>query len=215
VLTIPMQSGDLSSPVESKESVLVIGRSEKVLRETVSLLRRGGRAAGATDDFENVTHLFKVAAIEIVIFGGMVPPKMKEELRSALASANPAIVFLQGLAGIPGLIVEQVEAAGGPWHLGPETVRYASDSRTLTVSLAAAEPVRVTAYWHTAFVPPDPESTSAVVLDEVLGAGGHTFELPDLVPDVASFLAVRVGEDVHPIAVGPMPRGTTLASPTA
>jgi hypothetical protein len=215
VLTIPMQSADPSSPSESKESVLVIGRSEKVIGKTVDLLRRSGRAAGATNDFENVTRLFDAASLQIVVFGGMVPPRRKEALRDALAGANSAIVFLQGLAGIPGLIVEQVEAAGGPWHLGSEAVGYSPDDRTLTVSLAAAEPVRMTAYWHTAFVPPDPESTSTVILDEELGAGRHTFPLPDLVPTVASFLAVHVGEDVHPITVGPMPRGTTMASPMA
>lgn len=214
MLTIAMQGPDPSAPVgPTTESVLVIGRSEKVIRDAVDLLRRSGRAAGATNDFDNVPALFDAGALDVVVFGGMVPPARKEELREELGAANPAIVFVQGLAGIPGLIVEQVEAAGGSWHLGPEAVDYRSEDRTLTLSLLAATPVRVTAYWGTAFVPPDPESTSEVVLDEALGAGTHTIPVPDFVPTVASFLAVHVGDDVHVITVGPMPRGTTLASP--
>lgn len=216
MLTIPMQGANPSGPAEAaKESVLVIGRSEKVLRDSVRLLRRSGRPAGATNDFEHVTGLFDPASLEIVVFGGMVPPATKDALRSALVAANPAIAFVQGLAGIPELIVEQVDAVGGPWHLGPEAVDYRPGDRTLTLSLPAAAPVRVTAFWHTAFVPPDPESTSEVLVDELLGAGTHPIPLPDLVPPVASFLSVRVGEDVHPITVGPMPRGTTLATPAA
>jgi hypothetical protein len=216
VLTIDMQGTDSSTPAaKTQESVLVIGRSEKVIREAVDLLRQSGRVAGATNDFDNVPDLFDPAALDIVVFGGMVPPARKEELRQELSAANPAIAFLQGLAGIPGLIVEQVEGVGGPWHLGPEAVDYRSEDRTLTVSLAAAQPVRVTAYWHTAFVPPDPESTSQVILDEALGAGVHTVPVPDFVPTSASFLAVHVGEDVHVITVGPMPRGTTRATDIA
>jgi hypothetical protein len=216
MLTIPMQGPDASGSAEpTKESVLVIGRSEKVLRDTVDLLRRDGRRAGATNDFENVPRLFDAASLEIVVFGGMVPPARKEALRRALAGANPAIAFVQGLAGIPGLIAEQVDAVGGPWYFGPEAVSYSPDDRTLTLSLPTAAPVRITAYWGTAFVPPDPESTSEVIVDDVFGPGSHTIPVPDRVPAVASFLGVRVGEDVHPITVGPMPRGTTMATATS
>ena len=212
VLTIPMQP---ASPSTSKASVLVIGRSERVLRETVDLLRNDGRAAGATNDFDNVRTQFDIASLHTVVFGGMVPPETKEALRTHLGATNPAITFVQGLAGIPGLIAAQVEAALVPSRRHPESITYNGESRTVTIALRSPENVRVIGFWHTAFVPPDPESTSEVIFDGTLDAGTHTLPLPASVPTAASFIVVHVGADVHPFVVGAMPRGTTLASPPA
>jgi hypothetical protein len=212
--TIPMQPGS-EDIVVSGESALVISRSEKVLKETVDLLRQNGRVAGATNDFENVARVFDAAWLDMVVFGGMVPPDVKETLRSALREANPSLCFVQGMAGIPGLIVAQVEAAATPRPPRPRAVGYRRDARAVTIELDAPSPVSVTAFWGTAFVPPDPESTSEVIFEGSLDAGPHAVPLPVLVPTVASFVVVRVGEEVFPLPVGPMPRGTTLAPPPA
>jgi hypothetical protein len=80
----------------STASVLVIGRSEKVLKEAVDLLRNNGRGAGATNDFDNVLTQSDIASLDIVVFGGMVPRETKEALRTNLAAANPTITFVQG-----------------------------------------------------------------------------------------------------------------------
>jgi hypothetical protein len=217
VLTIPIETASRSGyqTSTSTSSVLVIGRSEKVLREAVDLLRKNGRAAGATNDFDNVLAQFDIASLDIGVFGGMVPPETKETLRTNMAAANPTITFVQGLAGIPGLIAEQVEAALAPSRRHPESIKYNGDSRTITISLQSAENVRVIGFWHTAFVPPDPESTSETVFDGTMDAGAHTLPLPASIPTAASFIVVHVGTGVHPFVVGPMPRGTTMASPPA
>jgi hypothetical protein len=217
VLTIPMQPANPSGSQisASTASVLVIGRSEKVLKETVDLLRNNGRAAGATNDFDNVLTQFDIACLNIVVFGGMVPPETKEALRTDLAAANPTITFVQGLAGIPGLIAAQVEAAAVPSRRDPGSTNYDADSRTVMISLQASELVRVIGFWGTAFVPPDPESTSEVIFDGMMDAGRHTVPLPAHIPTAASFVVVYVGTDVHPFVVGAMPRGTTMASPPA
>jgi len=217
MLTIPIQTANPSGSQESTPtaSVLVIGRSEKVLKETVELLQNNGRAAGASNDFDNLLTQFDIASLNTVVFGGMVPPETKETLRTSLAAANPTITFVQGLAGIPGLIAEQVEAALVPSRRDPESVQYKGDSRTVTISLHSAENVRVIGFWHTAFVPPDPESTSEIIFDATMDAGTHTMPLPASIPAAASFIVVHVGTDVHPFVVGAMPRGTTMASPAA
>jgi hypothetical protein len=217
MLTIPIQPANPSESQTSAStpSVLVIGRSEKTLRETVDLLQNNGRAAGASNDFDNVLTQFDIAALNTVVFGGMVPPETKEALRTSLAAANPTITFVQGLAGIPGLIAEQVEAALVPSRRDPKSIEYNGDSRTVTISLQSAENVRVIGFWHTAFVPPDPESTSEVIFDGTMDAGTHTMPLPASIPAAASFVVVQVGTDVHPFVVGSMPRGTTMASPAA
>jgi hypothetical protein len=215
VLTISIRPANPSGSQTpaSRPSVLVIGRSEKVLQETVALLHSNGRAAGATNDFDNVLTQFDIASLDIVVFGGMVPPDTKEALRTNLAARNPTLAFVQGLAGIPGLIATQVEAALAPSRRHQESIRYDSDTRTVTISLKSLENVRVIGFWHTAFVPPDPESTSEVIFDDIMDAGIHTVALPASIPTVASFIAVHIGAEVHPFVVGPMPRGTTMATP--
>ena len=216
MLTIPIPPAKPAGSQESASapSVLVIGRSEKVLQETVDLLQSNGRAAGASNDFDNVLTLFDIASLDIVVFGGMVPPKTREALRTSLAAANPTITFVQGLAGIPGLIAAQVQAAAVPSRRPAESIKYDHDSRTLTITLQASELVRVIGFWGTAFVPPDPESTSDVIFDDTMDAGTHTVPLPTHIPTAASFVVVEVGTDVHPFVVGPMPRGSTMASPS-
>ncbi len=47
--------------------------------------------------------------------------------------------------------------------------------------------VTVIAWWATSFVPPEPKSTSRVILDEELPAGAHTIAIPAEVPAQASF----------------------------
>jgi len=71
--------------------------------------------------------------------------------------------------------------------------------------------VTVIAWWATSFVPPEPKSTSQVLLDDELPAGTHTIVIPDEVPAQASFATVSVGPSVRAFIVGPMPSGTTLA----
>jgi hypothetical protein len=208
MLTIPMRPADAAGP-STPTRALVVGRSEKVLAETVEVLRQRGHVAGATNDFENVLTLFDPTALDLVIFGGMVAPRKKEELRAGLTGANPALTFVQGMAGIPGLIADQVEAAVAPGAPDGGSVDYHRDDRVVKIGLPAGKRALVTGYWGTAFVPPDPESTSEVVFDAWLDAGSHTVALPDHIPTVASFVVVRLGEEIHPFEVGPMPRGTT------
>jgi len=139
----------------------------------------------------------------------MVPPATKERLREQISTRNPAAAFVQGYAGIPGLIAEQAQAALGDGTPGPVT--YDPQSRSIGISLDGPQDVTVTAWWHTSFVPPEPKSTSRVILDQELPAGAHTIAIPDEVPAQASFATVSVGPSVHAFIVGPMPSGTTMA----
>jgi hypothetical protein len=212
MLTIPVQSPD-TSDAESG-AILIIGRSENVLDETVHLLRAAGKSAGATNDFQNVTSLFDPATLSTVVFGGMVPPDMKEALRAELRAANAGIDFIQGLAGMPGLIAAQVEAALEPAPDDSVIVGYDAERRELQIELAAPQRVRVVGFWGTSFVPPEPASTTEVIFDTPLPSGRHTMELPDGFPRVGSFLVVRAGSVVRPFTVGPMPRIDLLPPPT-
>jgi hypothetical protein len=210
MLTLPVKSG--SAAANRSARILVIGRSETVLSEAVTILRGKGYAAGATNEFDRTLDLFDAGQLDLVVFGGMVPPDTKEHLREQISTRNPAAAFVQGYAGIPGLIAEQVDAALSDGTTGPAaSVTYDAQSRSIGISLDGPQDVTVTAWWGTSFVPPEPKSTSRVILDEELPAGPHTIAIPDEVPAQASFVTVSTGPFVRAFIVGPMPSGTTLA----
>jgi hypothetical protein len=211
MLTLPVEAG--RGTANHPARILVIGRSETVLSELVTILRERGYAAGATNEFDRTLDLFDAGQLDLVVFGGMVPPDTREHLREEVSARNPAAAFVQGYAGIPGLIAEQVEAALGHDTTGPTaSVTYDARSRSIGISLDGPQDVTVIAWWHTSFAPPEPKSTSRVILDGELPAGPHTIAIPDEVPAQASFATVSTGPSAHAFIVGPMPSGTTLAS---
>jgi hypothetical protein len=210
MLTLPVEAG--SAAANHPARILVIGRSETVLTELVTILREKGHAAGATNEFDRTLDLFDPGQLDLVVFGGMVPPDTKQHLQEQISARNPAATFVQGYAGIPGLIAAQVEAALSASTTRPTApVTYHAQSRSIGISLDRPQHVTVIAWWHTSFVPPEPKSTSRVILDEELPAGAHTIAIPDEVPAQASFATVSTGPSVHAFIVGPMPGGTTLA----
>lgn len=189
--------------------VLIIGRSPSVLLEAVEILRGRGYHADATNQFDDVLADYDVARLDALVFGGMVPADTKRYLREEVAKANPAVTFVQGLAGMAGLIAAQVEAVAGADNSRGDEVVYDSSARTVVITLSAAAQVTVEAWWGTSFQPPEPRSAHATVFDGLLEAGRHAVAMPDDVPSVASFAAARVGDSVHVFTVGEMP--TTLA----
>lgn len=211
MLTLPIEAAPDARP-ESR--VLIIGRSENVLSETVRILRGTGHAAGASNNFADVMDLFDMTAVDIVVFGGMVPPDTKELLRQQISDRNPAMTFVQGFAGIAGLIAAQVQATltGDATAQTGLAVTYDSRTRTVDLHLDRPENVQVVAWWGTSFTPPEPRSTSLVLADAGLPAGEHTVTLPEEVPSQASFVTVTAGDAVQALIVGPMPAGTTMAS---
>lgn len=210
MLTLPVEA--TSAVAHPPARILVLGRSENVLRELVTILRDKGYAAGASNEFDRALGLFDAGQLDLVVFGGMVPPDTREHLRRQLSIRNPAVAFVQGYAGIPGLVAAQIEAALGDGTTGPAaTVTYDPRSRSIRISLDGPQDVTVTAWWHTSFTPPEPASTSRVVLAAELPAGAHDIPIPDEVPAQASFATVTIGPSVHAFIVGPMPKGTTMA----
>src|SRR6516165_12658953 len=118
MLTLPVEDGRVA---HRPARILVIGRSETVLSQAVTILREKGYAAGATNEFDRTLDLFDAGQLDLVVFGGMVPPDTKQHLREQISARNSAVAFVQGYAGIPGLIAAQVEAAlsdGAPGPVG-------------------------------------------------------------------------------------------------
>jgi hypothetical protein len=185
-----------------QRSVLLIGKSQLVLDDALAGLRDLGYTAEATNDFTDVTVRFDVREIDLVVFGGQVPPDRKNELREEIGALNPRVIFVQGLAGIPGLIVNQVQGAFPRDH--QESVRaptFTPDERSIRMTLPEPADVKVTAWWQTSFVPPDPKSDSLLLLDDRLAAGDHAIPVPELVPRRAAFATVQVDAAMYAFSI--------------
>jgi hypothetical protein len=183
-------------------SVLLIGKSQLVLDDSVAGLRDLGYKAEATNDFADITGQFDARKLDLIVLGGQVPADRKAELREQIGAINPQVTFVQGLAGIPGLIVDQVRGAFASDRQDPTGApAYAPGERSIRLTLAGPADVKVTARWQTSFVPPDPKSDSLVLLDDRLAGGDHTVPLPDHVPPKAAFATVKIDAAIYAFSV--------------
>jgi hypothetical protein len=100
------------NPVLGREAthVLVVGRSPTVLVGAVDLLRAKGYDVSATNQFDQVLDSDGVDDLDVLVFGGMVPPDTHEHLREQIARRSPAVTIVQRLAGFAAVIAAQVEA---------------------------------------------------------------------------------------------------------
>ena len=199
-------------PTSPPARILVIGRSPSVILEAANILRSRGFHADATNQFDDVLTEYDTANLDVVVFGGMVAPHTKQHLRNEISRVNGHAVFVQGLAGIAGLIAAQVE--GVTALAGDDDVVYDPRNRTLELTVRDPAQVVVEAWWTTSFTPPEPTSTSMRVVDTACEAGEYVIPLPAEVPSVASFVTVSVGPAVHIFTVGAMPDAVTRIVPT-
>jgi hypothetical protein len=195
------------------ERILVIGRSPSVILDAADILRSKGFHADATNQFDEVLTEYDTTNIDVVVFGGMVPPYTKQYLRDEISKVNDHVTFVQGLAGIAGLIAAQVEAVTSA---AGDANGMAYDMATRTVRLTLPQPAHVVveAWWGTSFRPPEPMSTSVRVIDSHFESGGHSIPLPAEVPTVASFVTVSVGPAVRAFMVGAMPEAVMRMAPS-
>jgi hypothetical protein len=186
----------------AQRSVLLIGKSQLVLDESVAGLRELGYKAEATNDFTDITGRFDVTGIDLVVVGGQIPVDRKAELKQEIGAINPRVIFVHGLAGIPGLIINQVQGAFTANHQDrTQAPTYTPDDRAIGLALADPADVKVTVWWQTSFVPPDPKSDSLLLLDDQLAAGDHAIPVPDHVPPKAAFAVVRIDAAIYAFSI--------------
>src|SRR5436305_3604042 len=126
--------------------ILVVGRSPGVLLETVDILRGKGYAADATNQFDHVVDDYDPTGIDIVVFGGMVPAETKQYLREEFSARNPDVTFVQGLAGIAGLVAAQAEGATVSGEAGDDRVAYDAAERAIRLTLNRTRQVSIEAW---------------------------------------------------------------------
>lgn len=166
-----------------QRSVFVLGASQRVLDDTVAGLRDLGYDAQASNDFfSDIPGRFQTTGIDLVVFGTRLPPERQAELKEQISATNPGVIFVDSLGGIPGLIASQVQEAFAAGCQDPaHAPAYTPGDRSIRLTLAHQADVKVTVWWRTSIVPPDPKSDSLVLLDDELAAGHHTIPVPDQV----------------------------------
>jgi hypothetical protein len=195
----------MDEPATSRpERILIIGRSPGVILDAAGILRSKGFHTDATNQFDEVLTEYDTANIDVVVFGGMVPPTAKQYLTEQISKVNGHVTFVQGLAGIAGLIAAQVEGVT-PADGDGNGVAYDPANRTVQLTLHEPAQVVVEAWWATSFTPPEPASTSMRVIDSRFDQGEYVIPLPAEVPPVASFVTVSAGPAVRAFTVGAMP----------
>ena len=203
----------MDEPATSRpERILVIGRSPGVILDAAGILRGKGFRADATNQFDEVLTEYDTANIDVVVFGGMVPPNAKQHLTEEISKVNGHVAFVQGLAGIAGLIAAQVEGVTSGAGDG-NGVAYDTANRTVQLTLHEPAQVVIEAWWATSFTPPEPASTSMRVIDSRFDQGEYFIPLPAEVPPVASFVTVSAGPAVRAFTVGAMPEAVRRMVP--
>lgn len=120
-----------------------------------------------------------VLVFGMVVFAGQVPADRKIELKDETGAINPRVIFVDSLAGMPGLIISQVQEAFTTGRQdSAQAPAYTSGNRPIRLTLQAPAKVKVTGWWRTSIVPPDPMSDSLVLLDGRLTSGDHTIPVP-------------------------------------
>ncbi|MEN0128867.1 MAG: hypothetical protein AAGC49_05455 [Brevundimonas sp.] len=191
----------MKTSTQHRERVLIVGRSQVVLDHAVALLEADGYPTLATNRFDSVLSDVDVSEVDIVVFGGAVPPETKADLAREIRARQPGVTFVQGLSGIPGLIADQVRGAAFARTHDEADPAPRLDEDAIELALASPREVRVAAWWITALVPPNPSSDSLVLVERSLTAGTHRFELPDVLRERGGFVTVRIGDATHALTV--------------
>jgi hypothetical protein len=213
----------------SPRSVLLFGASQRILDECVAALRDLGYTAEGTTDFSSdIAARFDVGRIDLVSLGGLVPADRKAELREQIAASNPRAIVIDALAGIPGLIASQVQEAFTADRQGPiRAPAYDPGDRSIRLTLAGPAAVKVTAWWRTALIPPDPKSDSLVIFDGPLPGGDHAIPVPRGIPSETEtptgprqapwFVTVQAGQTIRnfTVAAGQLSAQTRLTTAAA
>lgn len=190
---------------ERRRSVLVLGRSQLLLDEIVTALREAGYTALATSDFSGgLTGRLDVRELDLIVFGRQVPPDREAGLKEEIRAASPRVIFLEGVAGIPGLVVNQVRGAFADGRQDPaHAPAYAPGRRVIQLPLAEPADVTVTLWWRVPSTPPHLKSGSLVLCHGPFASGDHAIPVPGHIftQSRLAFATVRVDAAIYTLTL--------------
>jgi hypothetical protein len=184
--------------MQGTNRVLIVGRSPSALLGAVERLRSLGYAANASNQFSRLLDDYDVREIDLILFGGLVPPEIRSRVESEAARLNPSAHCESGRGGLAPLLAAQVQEH---FHGPVPGVAFIPDPRSIGLRLAHPATVRVDAWWGE-LVQSDVVAHSVLIHERALGEGSHIIPIPADVPDTGSFAGVAVGAAMSIIEIG-------------
>ena len=112
--------------VYAGKHVLSIGARQRVLEKLSEALKNEGFSAVWTNRYTDVPYLIReyhASAFDVIAFGRGVSLENRHRLKEEYRTQNPDVKFVDGLAPITNLLVDQIKCAFMPNHVVPVVVR--------------------------------------------------------------------------------------------
>jgi CheY-like chemotaxis protein len=128
------------------QRTLIIGKSPAALEGMSSLLQEQGYEVETTNDFNNIAGRFDLKQFDLITTGGQVPPEARVRIRNDALKLKPGMRFVQGMAAISGLVVDQIKGELTVQGQNAEQIPvYDPANRMFTFTTANAVSVKITA----------------------------------------------------------------------
>lgn len=116
--------------------VLSIGARKNILSKLTDGLHQQGFNASWSDNTTNIEQIpkqYRSSDYDVIAFGRGVKSQQKQLLRRIYKAQNPTIEFVDGLAPIPNLLIEQIKLACRPKNLNRFTIEIV-DAKDLQIN---------------------------------------------------------------------------------
>jgi hypothetical protein len=155
--------------------ILSVGNNSILLQQITAQLNQHGFKANWTTFSEKVVTLYNGSDLDMVAFGREINQKTKLFIMSIFSVQNPAIIFVDGLAPIPSLIVDQIRhtAAIAKGRNGNplKGIEINKADRSVAFTATAECKVKIDLYQLSPFY----AITEKVIAQTTLAPGKHTF----------------------------------------
>ncbi len=92
-----------------KKRILAIGKRETILKQLSQELNRSGYESDYMVNSNSDLNKLDAFKYDLVAFGRGVETKNKEQLKTRLSQQNPQILFMEGLAPIVPVLIDQIK----------------------------------------------------------------------------------------------------------
>lgn len=175
------------------KNILLIGRNPTVLANLDEALTAEGFATKMTNLVEQASQDFSGADFDLIAFGRGVDEVTNAYLRTRFSTQNPAVIFVDGLAPITSLLVQQIKLALADTLLLEKTLTkftcQSVDCAHVQITVTAACQLTIELYQLDAVH----HNQQTTLVSKFVTAGNHTFsvKLPDKTDSTVKFLVAQ------------------------
>ena len=157
--------------------ILSVGNNTLHLQDITTQLNGHGFKATWTNFPDILSTVYNGRDLDLVCFGQEINPALRLFVKKIFSVQNPAIIFVDGLAPIPSLIVEQMRHSAmlAQGRNGNPLKNYIFNKKQLSLALNATEECRfkIDLYQLSPFY----KVAHKTIVETTLAPGNHTFEI--------------------------------------